>query len=104
MARAKKRKNKAKASNINDTAAVAKPTLDEEVKQFKAISRYIFNKDLQKEQRKWIRFEMRPQWRRLAWLGIEGSQPAISAFCETSKEEDEKIAEAIVRQKVGGQP
>ena len=38
------------------------------------------------------------------FAGIEGNQPAISAFCETSKEEDEKIADAIVRQKVGANP
>ena len=104
MERARKRKSKAKKTNINDTVAVAKPTYDEEIKQFKAICRYILNNDLQEEQRKWFRFEMRPQWRRLALLGIEGNQPAISAYCETSKEEDEKIAEAIVRQKVGANP
>ena len=37
-------------------------------------------------------------------MGIEGNQPAISAYCETSKEEDEIIAEAIIRQKVGANP
>ena len=81
-----------------------KPTMDEEIKQFKAICRYILNNDLQEEQRKWFRMEPRPQWRRLALLGIEGNQPAISAFCETSKEEDERIAEAILMQKVGASP
>lgn len=48
--------------------------------------------------------EARPQWRRLALLGIEGNQPAISAFCKTTKEEDDKIAEAVVKQKVGANP
>ena len=55
--RAKKRKGKTKAGNLNDAAAVAKPTLDEEIKQFKAICRYILNNDLQEEQRKWFRME-----------------------------------------------
>ena len=59
---------------------------------------------MQEEQRKWFRFEMRPQWKRLALLGIEGNQPAIAAYCETSREEDDKIAEAIIRQKVGANP
>ena len=77
------------------------PTLDEEIEQFKAICRYILHTDLQEEQMKWFRMESRPQWRRLACLGIEGNQPAISAFCETSKEEDESIVEAILIQKIG---
>ena len=102
--RARKRKAKAKISNISDMAAIPKPTYDEEIKQFKAICRYILNNDVQEEQRKWFRFEMCPQWKRLALLGIEGNQPAIAAYCETSREEDDKIAEAIVRQKVGANP
>ena len=44
------------------------------------------------------------QWRRLALLGIEGNQPAISAICETTEEEDEGIAKAIIMQKVGANP
>ena len=99
MERARKRRSKVKAGNIINTAAIVKPTMDEEIKQFKAICRYILHNDLQEEQRKWFRMESRPQWRRLALLGIEGNQPAISAFCETTKEEDESIAEAIMVQK-----
>ena len=83
---------------------IAKASLDEELKQFKAICRYILNNDLQEEQREWFRMEARPQWRRLALLGIEGNQPAIAAFCETTQEEDDDIAEAIIRQKVGANP
>ena len=104
MERATKRRSKDKTGNIINTAAIVKPTLDEEIKQFKAICRYILHNDLQEEQRKWFRMESRPQWRRLALLGIEGNQPAMSAFCETTEEEDESIAKAILMQKVGANP
>ena len=104
MERAKKRRSKEKAGNIINTSAMVKPTLDEEIKQFKAICRYILHNDLQEEPRKWFRMEPRMQWRRLALLGIEGNQPAISACCETTEEEDEGIAKAILMQKVGANP
>ena len=102
--RAKKRKSKEKKHLTSDTAAIPKPTYDEEIKQFKAICRYVLSNDVQEEQRKWFRGEVRPQWKRLALLGIEGNQPAIAAYCETTAEEDSKIAEAIIRQKVGANP
>ena len=101
MERAKKRRSKEQIGNIINTSAMVKPTLDEEIMQFKAICRYILHNDLQEEHRKWFRMEPRMQWRRLALLGIEGHQPAISAFCETTEEEDEGIAKAILMQKVG---
>ena len=102
--RAKKRKSNAKKLATSDIAAIPKPTYDEEIKQFKAICRYVLNNDVQEEQRKWFRFEMRPQWKRLALLGVEGNQPAIAAYCETTIEEGNKIAEAIIRHKVGANP
>ena len=102
--RARRRKGSAKKGSIKDVAAIAKATLDDLLKQFKAICRYILNNDLQEDQREWFRMEARPHWRRLAMLGIEGNQPAISAFCETTKVEDEQIAGAVIRQKVGANP
>ena len=102
--RARKRKANMKKGNIEDVAAIPKASMDEELKQFKAICRYILNNDLQDDQRGWFRMEARQQWRRLALLGVEGNQPAIAAFCKTSMEEDHMIAEAIVRQKVGANP
>jgi hypothetical protein len=44
--RARKRKASTKKGNIGDVAAIPKATMDEELKQFKAICRYILNNDL----------------------------------------------------------
>ena len=57
LERAKARKSKDKARHTHDNAAVIKPTLDEEVKLFKAVCRYIVNNDLQDDQRTWFRME-----------------------------------------------
>jgi len=102
--RARRRKGRTRKGSINEVAAVAKASLDEELKHFKAVCRYILSNDLPEEQRDWFKMETRPQWRRLALLGIEGNQPAMAAFCQTTQEEDDAIAEAIIRQKVGANP
>ena len=45
--------------------------------------------------------EHRSKLRRLAPLGITGHQPAVAALCKTSEAEQQSIAEAILKQKVG---
>jgi len=45
--------------------------------------------------------EQRQYLKRLAPLGIGGNQPAIAAYCKTSREEQATIAEALLQQKVG---
>jgi len=45
--------------------------------------------------------ENRSRLRRLAGLGIYGHQPGIAAHVATEPEEDERVVEAILRQKVG---
>ena len=102
--RAKKRRSREKANRHNNVAAIAKPTLEEEIKLFKAICRHILQNDLRDNQRTWFRMEQRSHLRRLGLLGIEGNQPAVAAFCETSTQEDDIITKAIIQQKVGANP
>ena len=87
--------------DIQNHAAVAKPTLDQEIKMFKAIVRHITKHDLDDQQRKWFQMETRQNLRRLGSLGITGNQPAIAALCKFEPHEKLKIAEAILQQKVG---
>ena len=73
--RAEKRKlasrnTKKKRSNLNDTTVVSKATLDEEIKDFKAIVRHIFKHEAKLAKGKWIRVENRSNLRRLNDLGI----------------------------------
>ena len=37
-------------------------------------------------------------------LGINGHQPAIAAYCEMTKEEKEKVTDAIMQHKVANNP
>jgi hypothetical protein len=104
LKRAKARRSEDKPKHGTDTAAIAKPSLDEEIKLFKTICRYILQNDLQDEQRTWSRMDQRMHLRRLAPLGIEGNQPAVAAYCEVTKEEDDTITKAILQQKVGANP
>ena len=75
-------------------SAICLPTLDEELKSFKAIVRYIMRHEA----------EGRNRLRRLAKLGIIGHQPAIVAYCKVSMEERDTIIERLLKQKVGSNP
>ena len=80
---------------------VAKATFDQEIKLFKAIVREITRHELDDNKRKWFQMEARHKLRRLAPPGVTGNQPALVAFCKTTKGEQRSITEAILQQKVG---
>ena len=46
----------------------------------------------------------RSKLRRLAKLGIQGHQPAVTAFCKMTKKEKEVITGSLLKQKVGSNP
>ena len=72
-----------------------------EVQRFKAIVRHIAKHELEPHQSGWFQMESRGKLRRLAGLGIYGHQPGIAAHVATNPEEEERVVEAILRQKVG---
>ena len=85
-------------------AATVKPNLDEELKYFKALVRYITNHDLPEGQPRWFKSESRSHLRRLPSLGIDGHQPGIAAYCHCTEEERRDIRRALVGQKIGANP
>ena len=87
--------------NIHNTSVISKPTFDQEIKLFKAITRQIARHELNDEQTKIFQMEKRAQLRRLAPLGIEGNEPAVKAYCKITSQEKATIIEAIMQQKVG---
>ena len=105
-ARAEKRKKKEgrKAKQQRMETARCLPTLDEELKSFKAIVRHIMRHEVENEQSKWFKAEGRNRLRRLAKLGIIGHQLAIVAYCKVSMEERDTIIECLLKQKVGSNP
>jgi len=84
-----------------DQDAVVKPVFEAELKRFKAIVRQIAKHELEPCQSKLFHMESRGRLRRLADLGIYGHQPGIAAHVHVKPEEEEKIVEAILKQKVG---
>ena len=102
--RAEKRRLKARCAKVkklslNETTVVTKPTLDEEIKQFKAIVRHIMKYEAEQEKAKWFRVGSRASLRRLSNLGISGHQPSIMAYSKMTKDEKDRITEAILKQK-----
>ena len=95
---------KGKKSNHGATIAATQPTLDEELKTFKAIIRHITTFETEQKAIKWFQADNRPSLRRLGNLGIMGHQPAIAAYCKMTKEEKEKVTDAIMKQKVANNP
>ena len=85
---------------MNDTTAVTKATLDEEIKEFKSIVRHIFKHEEGQGQGRWIRMDNRSNLRRLNDLGVFGHQPAIKAYCQMTKDEKAKVTESILKQKI----
>ena len=89
-----------KKGSHNGTTAEPKPTLDEELKTFKAIVRHIAKYESEPEANRWFQADNRPSLRRLGNLGINGHQPAIAAYCKMTGNEKEKVADAIMKQTV----
>ena len=85
---------------MNDTMVITKPTLDEEIKLFKALVRHIFKHEVKYGKGKWFRMDNRSNLRRLNDLGISGHQLALMAFCQMTKSEKAQITEAILKQKI----
>ena len=87
--------------DVSQSSAIVKPTLDEEIKLFKAIAWHISKHDLGEHQTNWFRMEPRAHLRRLGPLGVTGNQPAITGYCKMDKREKRSIEEAIILQKIG---
>ena len=90
--RAEKRKGnmkdaKGKNGSHSGTTAVSRPTLDEELKTFKAIVRHTTKYEIEQKTIKWFNADNRPSLRRLGNLGINGHQPAIAAYCKMTRSE-----------------
>ena len=84
--------------------AVSEPSLDDELKRFKAIVRHTMKHEAERKNTRWFLNDYRPQLRRLAKLGVAGHQPAFAAYCKVSEEERQATIEAILGQKVGANP
>ena len=91
---------KAKKGNISDILVITKPTLDDELKLFKAIVRHVTRHEVKNGKGNMHRGDNRASLRRLNDLGVSGHQPAIMAFCQMAKREKTKITEAILKQKL----
>ena len=90
--RAERRRQKARCArikklNLNATTVVTKPTLDEEIKLFKAIVRHVAKHEAEQEKAKWFKADTRSNLRRLNDLGVSGHPPAIKAYCQMTKQE-----------------
>ena len=86
--------------DLSNVIVLTKPTLDAEIKLFKAIVRHGLNHEVKDGKSKWFRMDTRANLRRLNDLGVNGHQPAIMAFCQMSKGEKAQITEAILKQKI----
>lgn len=83
---------------------MSKPTLDEELKTFKAIVGHITKYEIEPKAVRWFTADNRPSIRRLSNIGISGHQPAIAAYCKMTGDEKETITDAIMKQKVANNP
>ena len=90
--------------NHSGNTVVSKPTLDEELKTFKAIVRHITKYEIEPKAVRWFTADNRPSIRRLSNLGISGHQPAIAAYCKMTRDEKGKVTDAIMKQKVANNP
>ena len=95
---------RATKGNISGTTVVTKPTLDEELKTFKAIVRHITKYETEPKAARWFTADNRPSPRRLANLGNNGHQFAIVVYCKLTGDEKVKVTDAILKQKVANNP
>ena len=91
---------KGKKRNLNETTALTKPTLDEELKTFKAIVRHITKYEAEPTAARWFTADNRPCLRRLGNVGINGREPSIAVYCKMTNEEKERVTDAILTQKI----
>ena len=89
---------KVQKRNLSETTAVSEPTLDEELKTFKAIVRHITKYEIEPKAAMRFTADNRPRLRRLGNLGINGHQPAIAAYCKMTRDEKGKVIDAIIKQ------
>ena len=82
---------KGKKGSHSGTTAVSRPTLNEELKTFKATVRHITKYETEPKTAKWFTADSRPSLRRLANLGINGHQLAIDAYCKMTRDEKEQV-------------
>ena len=78
---------------------VTKPSLDEELKLFKAIVRHVTKHEAEMGKNNWFKIDARANLRRLNDLGVSGHQPAIKVYCQMTKQEKAQVVEAILKQK-----
>jgi len=88
-----------KKQNLSETTVITKPSFDEEIKLFKAIARHIAKHETEQGNANWFQTDTRANLRRLNDLGVSGHQPAIKAYCQTTKQEKPQIVEAILKHK-----
>ena len=100
-ARAKKRWTEGGRRSKQKGQAIVEPTLDEELKRFKAICRSIFKHELDQIQSPWFDMERRARLRRLGGLAVTGNQPALLVHVKATDEEKAVIARSIMQQKIG---
>ena len=95
-----KKKEAAQRRSTNANACV-KPSLDEELKRFKAIVRHIGKHETGQEHAGWFDMERRSNLRRLGDLAVVGNQPAIMATVRMTEAEKAKVTRCIMLQKTG---
>ena len=77
-------------------------TLQEELRGFKAIARYVIWSDCKyKDQQQIFKPDLKQNIRRLGSFAIIGHQTAISGWCTTTEEEKKACEEAIAKQRMG---
>lgn len=88
---------RSKKQNLNETTVVTKPSLDEEIKLFKAIVRHVTKHEAGQGKANWFKADARANLRRLNDLGVSGHQAAIKACCQMTKQEKAQVVEAILK-------
>ena len=101
---ANKSKNLSKMHNTRGADATSLPTLNEELRSFKAIFREITRSEANHEDGQVFRAEKMDQICRLADLGILAHQPAIAAYAQVTDIERDEVTRCILSQKVGANP
>ena len=67
---------------------------------FKAIVRHITKFEIEPKEARWFIADNRPCLKRLGNLGTNGHQPSITVYCKMTREEKEKVTDAIMKQKI----
>lgn len=100
----KKTKILSNMQNARSADAISLPTLNEELRAFKAIVRGITRHEATHEDGLPFKAEKRDHIRRLADLGILAHQPAIVAYTHVTDIERDNGTRCILQQKIGANP